>query len=190
MKKVSPSHEASIPKKPFYKRWWFIAIVIALIVGIIASVNSDEDYAPNISGADTQQATGQVVEATGAIVATEPDTVAVEWVRVAELSGAEDMLSGAPFLLQGGEVRVVAQITADGGAGSNGLVYILEEGSTTVLDADGFLRIAGIDLTIMAITGRYAENESIIEREAGSYYIHFNSTGLYEWSVFVYEPME
>jgi hypothetical protein len=108
------------------------------------------------------------------------------WVQVATLSGTADQRQSQPFQLSGGEIKISSRITAKE-SGGNGLVYILEEGSTVSQDTDGNIRVASFDQSIITLFDLEAEREVIINKEAGSWFIHFNSTGLENWEVTIYE---
>ena len=108
------------------------------------------------------------------------------WAHVATLSGTADQRQSQPFQLNGGEIKISSRITAKE-SGGNGLVYILEEGSTVSQDADGNIRVASFDQSIMTLLDLKAEREVIINKEAGYWFIHFNSTGLENWEVTIYE---
>jgi hypothetical protein len=115
------------------------------------------------------------------------DDVSAEWVPVATLSGTVDQRQSQPFQLNGGEIKISSRIRAKE-SGGNGLVYILEEGSTVAQDTDGNIRVASFDQSIISVFDMNVEREVIVNKEAGSWYIHFNSTSLADWEITVYEP--
>jgi hypothetical protein len=108
------------------------------------------------------------------------------WIKVASLTGTVDKRESTPFTLNGGEVKIVSRITPLD-SGGNGLVYLLEEGSTTSRDTDGKIRVASFEQSVIAFSDKEVERSVITQKEAGSWYIQFNSTKLEKWSVDIYE---
>ncbi|MCL2501355.1 MAG: hypothetical protein FWE90_13620 [Defluviitaleaceae bacterium] len=113
----------------------------------------------------------------------------IKWVPVATLSGTADQQQSQPFQLNGGEIKISSRIRAKE-SGGNGLVYILEEGSTVAHDTDGNIRVASFDQSIISVFDMDVEREVIANKEAGSWYIHFNSSSLENWEVTVYESAQ
>lgn len=64
----------AMPKKPFYKRWWFIAIVIVVALSILGSLVGGEDSAPTSTADVSADAAGSSSES-AATPATVPDVV-------------------------------------------------------------------------------------------------------------------
>lgn len=61
-------------KKPFYKRWWFIALIVIIILGLIGSGGDEEDTAQE---AEDAEATEQVSEDEESEETTEPSNAIV-----------------------------------------------------------------------------------------------------------------
>lgn len=74
------------PKKPFYKRWWFIALAVFIVLGVIAQLGSDgkstdatEETETTVAQEETQveATTEETTEKATEPVETEPPTEAV-----------------------------------------------------------------------------------------------------------------
>jgi hypothetical protein len=155
------------------KKWIILASVVVL-AGLVFYWGSSANPAGDAEGYAPQTLAG------GANDATE------NWVKVATLSGTVDQRESEPFKLKGGEVKIVSRIVATD-SGGNGLVYLLPEGATTSSGVDGNIRVASFDQSIISISDAEVERSVITHKEAGSWYIHFNSTKLAEWIVDIYE---
>ena len=70
----------TLPKKPFYKRWWFIAACAFLIIGIVTSGNNNEDEYEYADAGYAQEDAQESEADTGSVnEVTDDVSLAYEW---------------------------------------------------------------------------------------------------------------
>ena len=89
---------SDVKKKPFYKKWWFIGIVVIVLIGAIANMGDDGVPASNEQTNDAEQAQG-----TESNKSEEPKE---DWKEVIIFEG-ESIKDTETFHIEGKEWRIV-----------------------------------------------------------------------------------
>ncbi|MDR0308684.1 MAG: hypothetical protein LBH87_01995 [Coriobacteriales bacterium] len=149
-----------------------MVLAIAVIAGLMACNNS----AANNNSTGTNPSTQ-----------TKKIELSRRWTVVGELEGNFSGIAGAkesdPFTLNGGKVRITVTQTAIS-TGGNGLIYIIPVGETISEDANGNLDAKVQDMTAI---GDASEKQETIDKEAGQYFIYFNTVGLSDFKIVIEE---
>lgn len=72
------------PKKPIYKRWWFICIVILLVLGVVALVTANKKGKPDWSGVILKEAIPQFPSNHGSIFINSEEELCVSLDKVTD----------------------------------------------------------------------------------------------------------
>lgn len=158
------------------------AVIVAIILLCVIFKPGDDNREDPANTSDTSIST--VSDTT-----TEKQTES-EWKTIMELSGTEQEKLSEVFTLNGGSVRIKYEIETEtkGEAVDSGtsLIYILKDGTTKAKDADGNLRIATQDVTVIGSKNAV----EIVQKEAGNYYLDINTSSVKSYKIIVEEKQK
>lgn len=164
-------------KKPWYKRWWAIAIYIIIGLGILSNLsnnNSNESKSAKQVDSQTKEAnSAPQTTTTTTLPPTTTTTRAKQWTNVITLSGNSEKRSQV-FELIGGQTKL--SYTVSKSSMPVCTIYVLEEG--TSLEKDGGFPEVSID--------KAGSDSTFLTKEAGRYYLDVKAANC-NWIVTIEE---